>query len=250
MYTYYIDLQTIKNKMTISYCSQVKNRLYQFKQTVGLNLEHIAKNKNTEWVIVDCGSTDGLYNYMKKLGVMDRIHYYKTLNYNTYSIPVAKNFAIRLSSGDYVFNLDIDNYIGNATYHIKRLGLGIGVCCNVFKKGVYGRIGCSREIFNKIGGYDESFLPAGKHDTDFINRCKLLDYKFNHIPCKIKPILNSKIETIKNLDTDIDWKTMNYLNGIKMEKNIKKNIFCPNKKFTKCKFEYNFKKTTSISGRI
>jgi hypothetical protein len=67
--------------MTISYCSQVKNRLYQFKQTVGLNLEHIAKNKNTEWVIVDCGSTDGLYNYMKKLGVMDRVHYYKTLIY-------------------------------------------------------------------------------------------------------------------------------------------------------------------------
>lgn len=234
--------------MVISYCSQIKNRFYQFKQTFHHNINHIKNNPNTEWIIVDCDSQDGLYEYMLKFGIMDRIHYYKTLNYYDYSIPVAKNLAARLSSGDYIFNLDIDNYIGDATQQI--YSAGCGVYCNIFKQGVYGRIGCSRTIFNRIGGYDESFLPAGKHDMDLIARCQLINYTFKHIPCVIKPILNSKIETIINTNSNMNWETMNYLNSKKMQYNIQNNIYCPNKKFTSCNLEYNFTEKRTLSEEI
>jgi len=187
---------------------------------------------------------------MSKFGISDRVHYHRTLNYHSYSIPVAKNLAVRLSSGDYVFNLDIDNYIGNATSQIKSLGTKIGVCCDIFKRGVYGRIGCSRKIFNIVGGYDESFLPAGKHDTDFISRCKLINYYFKHIPCMINPISNSKIETTLNTGSDLNWDNMNDLNGEKMKYNIKNKIHCPNKKFTSCDLEYNFTKKITLSEEI
>lgn len=236
--------------MTISYYSQVKNRLHQFKQTAKINLEHIKNNPETEWIIVDCNSKDGFYEYMYDLGSIDRVHYYKTLNYDRYSIPVAKNFAARLSSGRYIFNLDIDNYIGNASHQITDLGLNMGVCCNVFKKGIYGRIGCSKKIFNKVGGYDESFLPAGKHDMDFMARCEILDYKFKHIKCSIPPVLNSKIDTVINSNSEIDWDTMNFLNGKKMNYNITNGIYSPNKKFTSCTFEYNFTKKITLSEEI
>lgn len=236
--------------MLISYCSQVKNRLYQLKRTIDLNLQHICNNRNTEWIIVDCDSNDGLYEYIKKFGPIERFHYYKTLDYNSYSIPVAKNFAIRLSSGSYVFNLDIDNYIGEATNQINYLGSDIGVCCNILRRGVYGRIGCNKSIFNKVGGYDESFLPAGKHDTDFIKRCQLVNYYFKHMPCVVDPILNSKTDTTLNMNCMMDWKTMNSINNDKMQYNLQNQIYCPNKKFTSCILEYNFKTIVNLSERI
>jgi predicted glycosyltransferase involved in capsule biosynthesis len=233
----------------ISYCSQVKNRLYQFQKTFKSNLDHLITNQDIEWNIVDCASTDGLYEYLQALGPIDRFHYYKALSLDSYSIPIAKNFSARLSSGDYIFNLDIDNYIGDATSQIKEAQFG-GLCCKVFKKGIYGRIGCSREIFYRVGGYDESFLPAGKQDTDLMKRCELLCYTFKHIDCRDSPILNSKIETTINMDTSLDWKTMNFLNDKKMRYNLDNNIFCPNKKFTSCQFEYNFTKIVKLSEDI
>lgn len=238
--TQYVYKPYVKDKTMISYYSQIKNRLHQFKQTVEANLEHIQNNPNTEWVIVDCGSQDGLYEYMRNFVGISGLHYYRTLNYKTYSIPIAKNFAARLSSGKYLFNLDIDNYIGNATAQISNLGFNTGVFCDIFKKGVYGRIGCSKTTFNKVGGYDESFLPAGKHDIDLIMRCNLVNYRFKHIPCVISPILNSKTDTVINTGSTLDWETMNTLNGQKMARNLQNNIYRPNKNFTSCIFEYNF----------
>jgi glycosyltransferase involved in cell wall biosynthesis len=236
--------------MLISYCSQVKNRFYQFEQTFKHNLDHIINNLNTEWIIVDCDSNDGLYNHMRNLGIIDRVHYYRTLDYKKYSIPVAKNFAIRLSSGDYIFNLDIDNYIANATYNINKIGLNQGVCCNIFKRGIYGRIGCSKKMFNIIGGYDESFLPAAKHDTDLINRCQLIGYEFQNIPCSKYPVENSKTETIKNTKSIFSWKMMNFLNTRKMNYNLRNKIYCPNKRFTNCTFEYNFTKIIKLPKEL
>ena len=235
--------------MLISYCSQIKNRFYQFKQTFYHNLEIIKNNKNTEWIIVYCDSSDDISDFMnyfiKSSKHINRIHYYKTINFKNYSIPIAKNFAARLSSGDYLFNLDIDNFIGDVTESIIKLAPK-GICCNVMKKGVYGRIGYSREMFDKVGGYDESFLPAGKHDTDLKLRCGLIGYEFIDIPYKIEAILNSKEETTKNIESDLDWKTMNFINGKKMKDNISSKNFHPNKEFTKCELIHNFSRYLNI----
>lgn len=231
--------------MLISYCSQIKNRFYQFKQTFNHNLEIIKNNENTEWIIVDCDSSDDMSDFMKYFikssKHIDRIQYYRTINFKNYSIPIAKNFSARLSSGDYLFNLDVDNFIGDATESIMKL-VPKGICCNILRKGVYGRIGYSREIFNKVGGYDESFLPAGKHDTDLKLRCGLVGYEFVDTPCKTEAILNSKYETTKNIESDLDWKTMNFLNDKKMKDNISSKNFHPNKEFTKCELIHNFSK--------
>jgi len=199
----------------------------------------INQNKNIEWIIVDCGSDDGMSDFMMNNIKLERIHYYQTLDYNEYSIPIAKNFAARLSSGDYFFNLDVDNFVSNSIENIKKYNPD-GIWCNIFRKGVYGRIGCSKDVFKEVGGYDESFLPAGCHDTDFVKRCELLGYKFSHIDCELLPILNSKEETIKNMNSDLSWKEMNDKNKQKMNKNLSNKIFNPNKKFTNCKFLYNF----------
>ena len=78
--------------MIISYCSQIKNRFHQLRETFYHNLEKIRINENVEWIIVDCGSSDELSsfmnNFIKSPEYFNRIHYYRTLNFKNYSIPI------------------------------------------------------------------------------------------------------------------------------------------------------------------
>jgi glycosyltransferase involved in cell wall biosynthesis len=236
--------------MIISYCSQIKNRFHQFSQTFSHNLDKIQRHQNTEWVIVDCGSDDGVQEFMREFtasGVEPRIHYYSTVNYDSYSIPIAKNFSARLSSGDYIFNLDVDNFISDATETIMEKGEDVGIYCNVFKLGVYGRLGCSRRIFGKVGGYNESFFPAGKHETDLRLRCSdLLGCRFEDVPCKVPAILNSKEDTIKHTKSSMSWKTMNFINECKMKMSLAEKDYHPNRKFTGCEFIKDFGEKTFL----
>ena len=225
--------------MKISICSQIKNRLYQFSRTFLKNIETLERYQDIEWIIVDCGSTDGLSEcigeYLEKYSF---IKYYQALDFK-YSIPVAKNFASRLSTGDYVFNLDCDNYLDNIIDEIDSTDQGVH--CHEYLKGTHGRIGMSKEIFLKIGGYDENFYPAGVHDNDIMLRANYLNYKFKSIPSITPPVYNTKKDTIKDFES-IDWETMVKYNEVIMRYNEKKKILNPNNDiFTSCSFIYNLK---------
>jgi len=236
--------------MKISFCSQIKNRFNQFSQTFAHNLDKINNHDNTEWLIVDCGSDDGLKEFMREFTasrVEPRIKYYQAVDYDSYSIPIAKNFSARLSSGDYIFNLDVDNFISDVTETITEKGEDVGIYCNVFKLGIYGRLGCSRRMFKKVGGYNESFFPAGKHETDLRLRCsELLGYRFEDVACKIPAISNSKEDTIKHTKSSMSWKTMNFINQCKMKVSLSEKDYHPNKKFTGCEFIKDFKEKTRL----
>jgi len=227
--------------MFISYCTQIKNRLPQFEQVFAHNLAHVLDNPDTEWVIVDCDSSDGLDAFIAdEFPVFPaHVHYYRSRP-QAYSIPVAKNFAARLSSGDYLFNLDADNFIGDTSAHIRRVGRYDGICCDLFKRGVYGRIGCARKIFEFVGGYDESFLPAAKHDVDLRARCGIIGYNFVNVVPDIGAILNVKEDTVRNFASDLSWEQMHALNTEKMQQNLALRNYCPNQCMTSGEFIYNF----------
>lgn len=225
--------------MKISICTQIKNRLHQFEETFKKNIDEINKHENIEWVIVDVNSNDGLKNFIEK-NIQTKINYFECLEFVGYSIPIAKNFAARLSSGDYVFNLDADNFLGSIVDKIIEKNY-IGINCEVTGLGVFGRIGCDKSIFKKVGGYDESFLPAGHHEQDFFSRCRLVNYKFNHINYDELPIQNTKNDTIANTGFNLSWNKMNETNKLKKNNNIKNKIINPNLIHKKCKFMHNFK---------
>ena len=178
----------------------------------------------------------------------NKIHYYKTLDYIKYSIPVSKNFAARLSSGDFIFNLDIDNYLDNVIDEIFKLDIDVGVFCNVFGKGIYGRVGCHRHIMERVGGYDESFLPAASHEGDLMERCKFLGYSFKDIMPQKGAILNSKEDTVRWCERNISWEEMELSNRQKAKYNILNKIIFPNNSFINCRFVYNFNKEAELNG--
>lgn len=224
--------------MKISFCTQIKNRLYQFKQVFFDNLQEINNNPNTEWIIVDINSTDKLNDFIKPY-INNQIRYYQSMEQLSYSIPIAKNFSVRLSSGDYVFNLDADNYIDNV-YNDIIYNQYIPIRCNEIQKGVFGRIGCLKTIFQQVGGYDESFYQAAYHENDLLNRCLMLGYDFKNIICKKYPIENSKLNTIKNMNTSLTWLEMLQKNTDKAQHNQINQIINPNQYFTQCRFLFNF----------
>jgi hypothetical protein len=174
------------------------------------------------------------------------INYFECIDEIEYSIPISKNFAFRLSSGEYIFNLDADNFLGSVVDKIIEHKYA-PIYCNKFRLGVYGRIGCNTAIIEETGGYDESFLPAGHHEQDFISRCNLIHHNFTHVDFDEMPLQNTKKDTIMNINTNISWGLMNKINTLKKNTNITNKIVNPNKNYTQCNFIHNFNKITRLS---
>jgi len=254
--------------VSISLCSQVKNRIHQFSQTFKHNVSLIKSIDNIEWNIVDCNSNDGISEFMESFfasssqEIIKKINYYECIDEIKYHIPIFKNIAARLSNNDYVFNLDIDNYIeDHLIKQIHENGLNKGVCCRFGKQGTFGRIGCSRENFKNVGGYDESFLPAAAHEDDFMSRSEKIKYYFEHVDCKKLPVKNSKTDTTKNFSYTMTnkkwtkdgrklvccWREMYDINLQKVKYNLDNNIINPNKSHAKGRFLHNFKDVVELT---
>lgn len=229
----------------ISICTQIKNRLYQFKETFYRNYETINKYENVQWTIVDINSTDGLKNFIES-NLFSNINYFECIDSINYSIPIAKNFSYRLSSGDYLFSLDADNFLGSIIDKIIELNY-IPIYCNKFSLGVYGRIGCDRNTIERVGGYDESFLPAGHHEQDFMSRCNLINCNFTHVDFDEIPLQNTKQDTILNTNMNGSWGFMNKINTFKKNLNIANKIINPNKFHAKSNFIHNFNSIITLS---
>jgi hypothetical protein len=240
--------------LEIGICTQIKNRLYQFKDTFYENIDTISKYDNINWTIVDIHSNDGIDNFLQNFLSSyqnNHIHYYKLIDTIDYSIPIAKNFSLRLSSNyDFLFNLDADNYIDNAIDNI--IGLDnnfFGIKCSTKKVGVYGRLGIHSHALKIVGGYDETFLPAAGHENDLMSRLNLIGYNLKDYTCHKLPIQNSKYDTIKHTNhNNLTWQEMNKINFYKRKNNSYNKIINPNVKFTRASFIHNFKNKIELSN--
>lgn len=167
----------------VTYASQCKGRLWQLKQTFDANLE-ILSAIDADWVIVDFNSDDGLFDWILSNEKAQpflkdgKLKLYKLMPEVQYSIPLAKNLAHQLGSGSIVFNLDIDNLIGNSFEKASTLDdLTVMTCESLPRTGRYGRIAMKRSIFMWLGGYDLDLFGAGYHDVNMVERLKSLSFK-------------------------------------------------------------------------
>jgi len=162
----------------ISFCVTCRNRLWQLKETLPDNLAQLRAGH--EAVLVDYGSSDGLAAWVWdnfERPIRDgRLLFFEVVNDVRWSSPRAKNLAHRLARGDYLFNLDADNWITGTDIDQIEREAALGNPCHQFSgatlDGSYGRIGVSRALFHDIGGYDESFLPMSGQDRDFLRRIR------------------------------------------------------------------------------
>jgi glycosyltransferase involved in cell wall biosynthesis len=214
-------------KKEISFCITCKNRMHQMVQTLKTNLENNAMHKSlVEFVLVDLGSTDGLQNWVLSDFAQELnegyLKYYYTGEMKNWHASVAKNTSHYYAGGDFLVNLDCDNFTGrNGGYFVyeklKRYGpkLLMHQFNGAWMGGTYGRIGVSRKYFEAIGGYNESFEPMGYQDLDLL--CRLhefgLLYKAFRNPLYADAIQNNKAESIKFCNSTLSWAQMNVKNS-------------------------------------
>jgi glycosyltransferase involved in cell wall biosynthesis len=100
--------------LKISFCITCKGRLEQLQKTLPINIENNKDYPNTEFVVLDYGSEDGLGDWIrekfgKRIGKDIRYARVEPEDAPRFRMAHAKNMAHRLATGDVLCNLDADN---------------------------------------------------------------------------------------------------------------------------------------------
>lgn len=192
--------------MRVSYCSTCKGRLWQLKQTLNPNLEKL-KNIDAEWIILDFNCPDDTAEVLNRLPYAQealatgKLKVYSVNVDAQWSIPLAKNLTHTLGTGDILFNLDIDNYIGNSYDQVAALQPNqyIWSATGNGKNGTMGRVGVPREVFWDVGGYNQDLFGAGADDINLCFRLKRLGHEYVREQNIVLPVPNSKMQTVEYL---------------------------------------------------
>lgn len=222
----------------VSFCTGIKNRLHQLKQTLFENLESNMENqKDIEFVLVDFDSDDNcsdwVINNCKNYLASGFLKFFKINNFPYWHASVCKNTCHFLGEGEVLVNLDCDNFTGIRggkklidIFQNKNIKLCHQWCRKEWFSGNYGRIGVRRNLFYELGGYDESLYNMAYQDTDLIERSKLVypegvssftDENYN------EAIKNDKLESIKNIPDNLKSNGFDWLHNTNMSIS-KKNI--------------------------
>lgn len=239
------------SKINLSYCTTCCNRLWQLALTLQDNLENL--NKNEELILVNYGSTDNLTRYIessylcRKLMDENRFKYIDVLDVNKYHCPKAKNIAHRFGSGEFLINLDADNSNHLINKRILNTDNRNEVLIHLWTTKIYstyGKICMHKDIFYKLGGYDESFLPMGYQDGDIIERAKAMNIKVVESPILIGVVKNTLEEKINQTGFK-NWNECFEANKAISDFNISNNKLIANKDtgWGYAKVKINFGKT-------
>jgi len=214
----------------LSFCISHKNRLSYLKQTLRQNLDDNREDQSVvEFVLVDFGSDEDVLMWLKADFQAELrsgyLRFFQTHVLADWHACIAKNTVHALAKGAILVNLDCDNFTGErgGKFIIDAFEQSTeNVMWWQYSKrkldGTFGRIGMTRDIFHRLGGYDESLLAMGYQDGDLKDRALALGLKLKH---ESNPLYNRAIKNEKFRPSNMTWKTMNEHNERLSRDNIK-----------------------------
>jgi hypothetical protein len=214
--------------MAISFCTACANRLFQLERVFAANAAILAQHADVEWVLVNFGSRDKLDAFVaaRRSSLPARFVYGRVAGAPAWHASVAKNVAHRAARGRILVNLDADNRIGDAVATIRAFfAQGCTVLhlwSGVMNDGTFGRIAVQRELFEELGGYDESFYPMGYQDFDLLRRATAAGHFVLHAPCAPgTAVPNTKEDSIRHCaEPALTWRDYNDHNRLQSRANI------------------------------
>ncbi len=208
--------------MKVSYCTSCKGRLWQLEKVLFDNLRRL-NQIDAEWVIFDYHCPDQPFDKLMKSGLFKKLYEEEKIKYLrlnidlAFSMPLAKNVPHYFASGDYLFNLDADNFIGDSFQKLTTLGNEKFLWVREKKdNGTMGRIGVHRDRFYQLRGYDLDLYGAGYEDIDFTNRLRNIGLEAIYEKLVLEPIQNTRNDTlafVKDKDV-VDYYTLNQKKGV------------------------------------
>ena len=152
----------------ISLCTPIKNRLDDLRQTLPLRIRAANDSPPVEICILDCGSTDGLQDYMDELVEIVRLApgsniVYKRIEREYWHTAKAHNMGMLMGSGEYVVDLMTDAMIYDGFIPCIRKHIADG-CIWGRANHFMGNKFIKKSEFIDAGGYDERCELYGPED--------------------------------------------------------------------------------------
>ena len=226
------DSQTERSTgRTVALCIATKNRLWQLRRALPLNLLHAWPHRR--WVtvhLVVCDSADDTLNWVLSRcrtaieeGLL-RVYQTETGSMPYWHASVGKNTSHMVAKEEVLVCVDGDNLIGedfpvNVASHFDD-GYRVLQYEAQTHTGCCGRIACYREEFHYIRGYDEDAFPMGAQDVDLVMRLKMLHnrtvYKRVGDAIFCQAISNDQQSKVRCCDPkygrNLEWRRMNEIN--------------------------------------
>jgi len=213
------------------------NRLHHLSNTLPKNLQ-IISSLDSEIVVLDYGSTDGLHEWIQDLN-SDNLKYFYTGEPQYFFAAHAKNVAHKLASGDILCNLDADNFLvpGYTEFLYESFSKDRNIIIPSSptdpdgNNGTCGKIAVTKEAFYSVNGYDESQNEGwGWDDTNFQYRARMHN-NLTIVPCVVtfnKAISHSNEERVVNYPNknilETQQKSVDNLNEIEQQKRYVANV--------------------------
>jgi GR25 family glycosyltransferase involved in LPS biosynthesis len=164
-----------------SFCVTCKGRLDHLMETLPVNLEVLRKFGDSELVLLNYNSPDGMGDYVldhfKSAMQAGLLRFATTRQPEKFRMAHAKNVCHKLGRGEFLVNLDADHFLNEDYMRALSEATESGkadVCTFVYDKLIYGggfgRVVIRRTLFNRVGGYDEDHLGYGHEDFDLVER--------------------------------------------------------------------------------
>lgn len=179
--------------MDITYCLNCHNRLWQLQQTIEHNLQFTKANEVEICILAYNDETVEPYlveNFSEYIND-GRLVVKSQTDDKPYTFGYVKNLSHSIGSGRVLFNLDADNYIDGveqSLYNLKDDEILVTEL-SYLKDGRGGRIGISRNTFNRLGGYQDN--QERPDDDDFVYRAMRAGIRLKRASCKVPPIPNN-----------------------------------------------------------
>lgn len=180
----------------ISYCTVCHKRLWQLQQTLPHNLQFTEVGLIEICVLVfnDEETYSWLDQNFKEYLDDGRLVIKHHQEDHVFEFGYVKQLSHALGSKRVLFNLDADNYIDGSVEHLMDLKDGEIVITDQrypdLKDGRIGRIGLTRRIYDRIGGYD--YGVGSKQDGLLVYKAASIGCRIIQIPCPQKPVSNLK----------------------------------------------------------
>lgn len=178
------------------------------REALPANLRTIAAHPWVEICVVDLGSRDDTVEWLRFLARDNPQLRWASQQLEPLHFARAYNRCHRLATGQILASVDADNVIGPRYCEfvretIERDPLAIVHCwTGDWLDGTCGRLALHRDLFDRIGGYDEQLGPIGNQDLDMRDRAKLAGGRIvlNQEPDVVGRAIWTRIEDkLKNL---------------------------------------------------